>query len=414
MHSCVNRVGSDSWARAAIILTERGVLLVAVIGAMLLACAGVALAQVGSSPPRGTQSADPERYIVVLEDEVDRPSQVASGIEQRQDLDVGFVYTNTLEGFSAEIPDEDLAAVRANPYVDYVEPDGRVHALYQTLPWGIDRIDADASSTRAGNGSGAVSGVNAYIIDTGIDKTHPDLNVVGHVNFHGGKNTDCDGHGTHVAGTVAARDDAGDVVGAAPGAPLTGVKVLGCNGSGWTSNIIKGIDWVTKNAKKPAVANISLGGRASKALDDAVRRSASKGIFYAVAAGNAGADACTESPARAGAGTDNGIATVAATDYRDQEAYFSNYGKCVDLWAPGVDIPSTQLGGGTTTMSGTSMASPHVGGTAALYLSKNMGSSAAMVESRLKMDATGTGTPIIPGTTSKDGRVIKHDYAGKY
>jgi subtilisin family serine protease len=414
MHPSESHLSSESrMIRTTIILAGRALLLVAVVGAMLLACAGGVLAKAGSTAPRGADGGGADRYIVVLEDEVDHPSQVASGIEQRQeDLEVGFVYTNTMEGFSATIPDEDLAAVRANPQVDYVEPDRRMHAVYQTLPWGINRIDADISSTRAGNGSGAVSGVNAYIIDTGI-KTHPDLNVVKHVNFHGGKNTDCDGHGTHVAGTVAARDDASDVVGAAPGAPLTGVKVLGCNGSGWTSNIIKGIDWVTKNAKKPAVANMSLSGRASKALDDAVRRSASRGIFYAVAAGNAGVDACTESPARAGAGTNNGIMTVAATDWANREASFSNYGKCVDIWAPGVDIPSTQLGGATTTMSGTSMASPHVAGGAALYLSKNtdLGAplvSAPVVESQLKLDAVAT------GTSSKDGAAIKLLYVGKY
>jgi subtilisin family serine protease len=410
-----SRVTSDSrMIRTAIIVTGRALLSLMVVGAMLLAYAGVVLAQATSSPLQGAEGAGAERYIVVLEDDVDNPSQVAGSIEQRQeDLDVGFVYGNALEGFSAEIPDEDLAAVRANPNVDYVEPDKRVHALYQTLPWGIDRIDAEVSSTRAGNGSGVVSNVNAYIIDTGIDKTHPDLNVVKHVNFTNGKNTDCDGHGTHVAGTVAAKDDASDVVGAAPGAPLTGVKVLGCNGSGWTSNIIKGIDWVTANAQKPAVANVSISGRASKALDDAVKRSAGEGIFYAVAAGNAGTDACTESPARAGAGTNNGIMTVAATDWGEKEASFSNYGRCVDIWAPGVSIPSTRLGGGTTTMSGTSMASPHVAGGAALYLSKNavFGApvvGAVVVESQLKLDAVAT------GTTSKDGSAIKRLYAGKY
>ena len=156
----------------------------------------------------------------------------------------------------------------------------------QTLPWGIDKIDADISSTRAGDGSGAVSNVNVYVIDTGVDATHPDLNVVGHVNFAGGPNRDCHGHGTHVAGTIAAKDNAYDVVGVAPGAPITGVKVLGCNGSGSNSGVIAGIDWVTANAIKPAVANMSLGGGASQAIDDAVRRSAASGVFYALAAGN--------------------------------------------------------------------------------------------------------------------------------
>jgi aqualysin 1 len=383
-------------------------------GAMLFACMGVALAQAASSSPRGAEGGGPERYIVVLEDDSvqQRPEQVANEHARRYGLQVRHVYQNAIRGYAAVIPNERIADVRNDERVAYTEQDQPMTATYQTLPWGIDRIDADISSTRAGNGSGAITNVNAYIIDTGIDRTHTDLNVVGHVNFHGGRNTDCNGHGTHVAGTVAAKDDAGDVVGAAPGAPLTGVKVLGCNGSGWTSNVIKGVDWVTAKAIKPAIANMSRSGRASKALDDAVRKSASRGIFYAVAAGNAGADACTESPARAG--TDNGIATVAATDRADLEAYFSNYGKCVDLWAPGVDILSTQLGGGMTTMSGTSMASPHVGGAAGLYLSKNMGSSAAIVESQLKADAVGTGTLIFAGTPSKDGRAIKRLYAGKY
>jgi aqualysin 1 len=397
-----------TWAR-------RGALSLTLAGAMLLACTGVVLAQAASSPARGAEGAGPERYIVVLEDDgtQQRPEQAANEHARRYGLQVHYVYQNAIKGYAAVIPNERVADVRNEERVAYVEQDQLMTSVYQTLPWGINRIDADISSTRAGNGSGAISNVNAYIIDTGIDRTHPDLNVVGHVNFHGGKNTDCDGHGTHVAGTVAAKDDLSDVVGVAPGAPLTGVKVLGCNGSGWTSNIIKGIDWVTANAKKPAVANVSIGGRASKALDDAVRRSASRGIFYAVAAGNAGTDACTESPARAGAGTNNGIMTVAATDYLNREAYFSNYGRCVDIWAPGVDILSTQLGGATTAMSGTSMASPHVGGTAALYLSKNtlLGAplvSAPVVESQLKLDAVAT------GTSSKDGAAIKRLYAGKY
>ena len=189
---------------------------------------------------------------------------------------------------------------------------------------------------------------------------------------------------------------------------MTGVKVLGCSGSGTWSGVIAGIDWVTGNARKPAVANMSLGGGANKAVDDAVTRSAASGVFYALAAGNSSADACTSSPARAGAGTDNGIATVAATDSANREASWSNYGSCVDIWAPGVSILSTRRGGGTTTMSGTSMASPHVAGSGALYLSNHSGAAPASVESALTSAATST------GTTSKDGRAIKLDDVGGF
>jgi subtilisin family serine protease len=298
--------------------------------------------------------------------------------------------------------------VRADERVAYVEPDKTAYAEAQTLPWGINKIDADVSSTKAGNGSGTLSSVNAYIIDSGI-YSHTDLYRVNHVNFTGdGKNYDCEGHGTHVAGTVAARDNTSHVVGAAPGAPLTGVKVLGCTGSGSYSGVIKGVDWVTANAKKPAIANMSLGGPTSQALDDAVKRSAASGIFYSIAAGNDGVDACTQSPARAGAGTDNGVATVAATNSSDQETSWSNYGPCVDLWAPGASILSTSRSGGTTTKSGTSMAAPHVGGGGALYLSSNTSASPSAVEGALKSVAQGT------GTQSKDGRVITREYVGGF
>ena len=244
-------------------------------------------------------------------------------------------------------------------------------------------MDADISSTKAGNGRGRVSNVNAYLIDTGI-YAHRDLNVVNHVNFTGdGRNYDCYGHGTHVAGTVAAKDDASAVVGAAPGAPLTGVKVLGCDGAGLTSRTLEGIDWVTANAVGPAVANMSLSGPTRRTLDDAVRNSAASGIHYSIAAGNKGADACNYSPASAGAGTNNGITTVAATTKADAASASSNYGSCVDIWAPGENIISTKLGGGITTMSGTSTAAAHVGG-AALYLSWNTTASPATVEGALK------------------------------
>ena len=264
-------------------------------------------------------------------------------------------------------------------------------------------------SARRGPGTARarVANVNVYVIDTGVDATHPDLNVVGHVAFAGGPNRDCHGHGTHVAGTIAARDNANDVVGVAPGAPITGVKVLGCNGSGSNSGVIAGIDWVTANAIKPAVANMSLGGGASQAIDDAVRRSAASGVFYALAAGNEATNACTR-PRRAGAGSNNGIMTVAATDSADREASFSNFGTCVDVWAPGVSVLSTRKGGGTTTMSGTSMASPHGAGGGALYLATHTGSSPSAVEGALKSAAQAT------GTTSKDGRSIVREYVGGF
>jgi aqualysin 1 len=334
-------------------------------------------------------SAAPERYIVVLEDAVSDSAEVAGEHSRRHGASVGFVYGRALKGYSATIPSERVAALRADSRVDYVVPDGVASAVAQTLPWGIDRINADASSTLAGDGSGAVANVNAYVIDSGI-AAHPDLNLTGHVNFANGKNTDCNGHGTHVAGTIAAGDNASDVVGVAPGAPLTGVKVLGCSGSGSWSGVIKGIDWVTANARKPAVANMSLGGGANKAVDDAVKGSAASGVFYALAAGNEGANACNSSPARAG--TTAGIVTTAATDSLEREASWSNFGPCVDIWSPGVSILSTRRGGGTTTMSGTSMASPHSAGGGALYLSSHTGASAAAVESALRSSAKGTGT----------------------
>ncbi|MBI4290033.1 MAG: S8 family peptidase [Betaproteobacteria bacterium] len=328
-------------------------------------------------------------------------------IEARHGFRADHVYSAALKGFAARLTARQIDALESDRLVSYVEADGTMSIVAQTLPWGINRIDADSSSTQADNGSGEIANVNAYIIDTGIDTKHQDLNVVGHVNFAGGQNRDCNGHGTHVAGIVAAEDNASDVVGVAPGARLIGVKVLGCSGSGTTSGVIKGIDWVTANAAKPAIANVSLGGSVSTMLDNAVKNSANSGVFYSIAAGNAGDLACNYSPARAG--THDGVVTTAATDSNNQEASFSNYGDCVDIWAPGVSILSTEKGGGTTTLSGTSMAAPHVGGTGALYLSsQNPNATPGTVEIALKAAARTT------GTTSKDGRAITLDYAGGY
>jgi aqualysin 1 len=335
-----------------------------------------------------------------------RVGGAVQSLERRHGFRSEHVYSAALRGFSARLTARQIADLEDDPMVAYVELDGTMTIIAQTVPWGIDRIDADISSTLAGNGSGAVSNVNGYIIDTGIDTSHADLNVVGHVKFASGPNTDCHGHGTHVAGTVAAADNTLDVVGVAPGMPLTGVKVLGCSGSGSTSGVIKGVDWVTANAVKPAIANMSLGGGVSTSLDNAVKASANSGVFYSIAAGNSGTDACTSSPARAG--THNGVMTTAATDNSDREASFSNFGGCVDIWAPGVGILSTRRGGGTTTLSGTSMAAPHVGGTGALYLSSHTPASAATVETQLKAAAVST------NTASKDGAPIRLVYAGGY
>jgi subtilisin family serine protease len=370
------------------------------VAVLVLLAVGLVLA----APSPAERSAD--SYIVVLEDDVSDPEEVADDHGRRYGAQKKLVYEHALKGYAAVIPKNRLDDVRDDTDVDYVERDGTMRIVAQTLPWGIDRIDADSSSTRAGNGSGSVNGVRVYVIDTGIDRNHTDLNVIGHVNFAGGKNKDCHGHGTHVAGTVAAKDNSQDVVGAAPGVQLIGVKVLGCSGSGSTSGVIKGVDWVTANANKPAVANMSLGGSRSTALDDAVKRSADSGVFYALAAGNEGDAACDHSPARAG--THDGVATTAATNKDNQETSWSNFGSCVDIWAPGASILSTRKGGGTTTMSGTSMAAPHVAGTGALYLSSHTGANADDVESALKSEAT------ITGTNSKDGQAIKLVDAGSF
>lgn len=333
---------------------------------------------------------------------------LVQALEVRQGFRADHVYSHAMRGFAARLTARQIQELENDPNVALIEPDGTMSVVAQTLPWGIDKIDADISSTLAGNGSGAISNVRAYILDTGVDAGHADLNVTAHVNFAGGPNKDCNGHGTHVAGSVAARDNTTDVVGVAPGAPVIGVKVLGCSGSGSTSGVIKGVDWVTANAVKPAVANMSLSGGASTALDAAVQNSAASGVFYALAAGNDGADACNSSPARAGAGTNNGIMTVAATDSADRETSWSNYGSCVDIWAPGASILSTRNGGGTTTMSGTSMAAPHGAGGAALYLSGDTAASPSFVESRLVSAATTT------ANKSKNNRTILRLYVGGF
>jgi aqualysin 1 len=338
-------------------------------------------------------------------------------LERRHGFRADAFYSRAVKGFAALVSPVQRAQLAADPLVAAIEPDvpatlAPVTLASQTVDWGIFAIGADISSTRSGDGVGTVSNVHVYVIDTGIDTTHPDLNVVQHISMVGSPNTDCNGHGTGVAGIIAAKDNSDYTVGVVPGAPLHGVKVFTCEGVTLPSLIIQGIDWVTANAIKPAVANLSLGSAVPlTTMNAAVRNSAASGIAYAVAAGNGSPftgqalNACLTSPA--GAGYDypaiNGVITVAATDASDTEASFSNYGVCVNLWAPGVAVTSTWLvaDGGVITASGTSFSSPYVAGAAALLLSRVPTLTPPAVEFLLRVAAD------TPGTLSKDGAPIR-------
>ncbi|HVE86893.1 MAG TPA: S8 family peptidase, partial [Myxococcales bacterium] len=251
--------------------------------------------------------------------------------------------------------------------------------------WGIDRIDQrDLPLDQTYNYNASGKNVHAYIIDTGIRITHQDFGGRADVAFdaqNDGKNgIDCHGHGTHVAGTVG-----GTVYGVAKNVSLHAVRVLDCKGSGSTEGVVAGIDWVTANGVHPAVANMSLGGPADPALDEAVRRSVASGVVYAIAGGNESADACLDSPARVAEAI-----TVGATTDGDVRASFSNYGNCVDIFAPGYQITSDWNEGdmATNTISGTSMATPHVTGSAALYLEGHPQATAADVAAALVDNST--------------------------
>jgi subtilisin len=345
----------------------------------------------------------PGQYIVVFKEAVTDPTDVAGEIARAHGLSLGQVYTTATKGFSAAIPEGRLGAVTRDPRVKYIERDQVVTAVGQSLPKGIDRIDAEQSPTARINGidnldyaSGERVNVDIAVIDSGIQPNHPDLNVVGGQNFTSGDPTkwaDGNGHGTHVAGTAAALDNGLGVVGVAPGARLWAVRVLGNSGSGQLSWVIKGVDWVTDTTKHPPieVANMSLGAGNSPTLNAAIANSVAAGVTYAVAAGNDSADAAGYSPAN---NTTPGVITVAAIADADGQcggdtlASFSNYGTVVDLAAPGVNILSTYKGSKYATLSGTSMASPHVAGAAALYKAVHPDASPAEVESTLKGLAT--------------------------
>ncbi|MET9228730.1 S8 family serine peptidase [Lentzea sp. NPDC003310] len=387
----------ESWARRA-----AGIGLVAGT-ALVLSSVSATAAPEGEIRNLGAANAVKDNYIVVLKD-VSTAS--ADDLSAKYGAKVKHTYKSALRGFSAQMSEAQAKRLAADPAVAHVEQDGEVRVSDTQTPtpsWGLDRIDQralplDNSYTYPNRGAG----VTAYIIDTGIRISHADFGgraVSGTDTVDNDADaSDCNGHGTHVAGTVG-----GTKNGVAKDVKLVAVRVLNCSGSGTFAGVIAGIDWVTADvqanpARKPAVANMSLGGGANQTVDDAVKRSIAAGVTYGLAAGNDnGGNACNTSPAR----TPEAI-TVGSTDRTDARSSFSNLGTCLDIFAPGRDITSSWHTNdeATNTISGTSMATPHVVGAAAVYLGSSPTATPQQVRDALVDNATsdvvttpGTGSP---------------------
>ena len=362
------------------------------IGVIVTAPAGAAEGNIlGANSPTAVEGS----YIVKFKNGA---TAKASTVAAEYGGTVSRTFSAAMHGFSAKMGQDEAKRLAADPAVEFVQQNQTMKLVAdQPNPpsWGQDRVDQrDLPLDNNYSYATTASNVHAYVIDTGIETTHPEFGGRATSGFDAVDNdndaTDCHGHGTHVSGTIG-----GTTYGLAKEVQLVGVRVLDCSGSGTTEQVVAGIDWVTQNAVKPAVANMSLGGGVDPAIDSAVQASIASGVTYGIASGNSSADACNFSPARVPEAI-----TVNASDINDAQASFSNFGTCTDIYAPGVDITSSWLNGGTNTISGTSMATPHVVGASALYLADHPDAAPADVATALtgnaspdKITGAGAGSP---------------------